>query len=197
MNISGRFAASVFAVLSLAGASVLLAQDSQAAWEPKTNPGAGQKFLERLAGDWDVAKAFFPASGEPIRGKGTCRQHMIHAGRFLESDFVFEGKEGKTTGLGLVGFEPDTGRFTSVWTDSRQTRMSMRRSREPFDGNRIVLYGASLEPSPSGRTTKTVSVLEDGDRRLVHRQYLLAPGAPDRLMMELVMTRTDGGSRDR
>src|SRR5262245_5257029 len=30
-------------------------KDPQAAFEPKSKPGAGQKFLERFVGEWDVA----------------------------------------------------------------------------------------------------------------------------------------------
>src|SRR5690349_12722158 len=100
-------------------------KDPQSSYEPRSGPGAGQKFLEKFAGDWDVVKTFYPRSGgEPARATGECRQKMIHGGRFLESEFVFEQKGAKTNGLGLIGFEPESGKFTSVWTDSRQTRMS-------------------------------------------------------------------------
>src|SRR5262245_1092325 len=95
--------------------------DAQSSYEPRSAPGAGQKFLERLAGDWDVVKTFYPRSGEPARSTGTCKQTMIHEGRFLESQFTFDGASGKTVGLGLIGFEPETGVFTSVWTDPRST----------------------------------------------------------------------------
>ena len=101
-------------------------KDPQANYEARSGPGAGQRFLERLVGDWEVAKVFYPHSGAPARAMGHCRQTMIHGGRFLQSEFVFEQDGTKTTGLGLVGFEPEAGTFTSVWTDSRQTRMSMR-----------------------------------------------------------------------
>jgi len=201
MRNTRRFAAAGPATaLFLAAAAALFGQapsDAQSAWEPRTNPGAGQKFLEKLAGDWEVAKAFYPASGDPVRAKGTCRQRMIHGGRFLQSDFTFESKDGNATGLGLIGFEPENGRFTSVWTDSRQTRMSMRHSRDPFDGKKIVLYSASLDEAPGARASRTETTLEDGGRRLVHRQYAVASGTPDRLMMELVMTRLDGGASAR
>src|SRR5262249_23665561 len=100
------------------------AKDPQSSFEPRSGPGAGQKYLERFVGDWDVEKIFFPRSGEPARSTGECRQKMIHDGRFLQSDFTFEGVNGNTSGMGLIGFEPSTGKFTSVWTDSRQTRMS-------------------------------------------------------------------------
>jgi hypothetical protein len=171
----------------------LLAQkppDPQSSFEPRSGPGAGQKFLEKLAGDWDVVKTFYPRSGEPAKSTGTCRQTMIHEGRFLESQFTFDGPSGKTVGLGLIGFEPETGVFTSVWTDSRSTRMSLRRSEPPFNGEEIVLYGKSLDSEAAGRPrSRTVTRLEDGGRRLVHRQYVPDAEGKERLMMELLMTK--------
>src|SRR5262249_18817921 len=108
------------------------------------------------------AKTFFPVSGEPVRTKGTCRQSMIHDGRFLRSEFVFEGARGTTTGLGIIGFEAETGKFTSAWTDSRSTRFSFRQSEERFDGKEIVLFSKSLgEDGKSGRRSRTVSRLEE------------------------------------
>lgn len=158
--------------------------------EPSSEPGKGQKLLERFVGEWTVVKTFYPRSGEPIRAEGRCRQTMIHDGRFLRSDFIFVEGDKPTTGMGLLGFEPEAGTFTSVWTDSRQTRMSLRRSRDPFDGERIVLYSRSLDgDGKNTRTTKTVSHLEDQDRKLVHRQFAVGPNGEERLMMELVMTR--------
>src|SRR6476646_3716123 len=106
---------------SLAAATCLLMaadppeqkKDPQAAVEPRSGPGSGQKLLERFAGDWDVAKAFYPrGGGEPSRATGRCRQTMIHDGRFLQSEFVFEQAGRKTTGLGLIGFEPESSLFT-------------------------------------------------------------------------------------
>jgi hypothetical protein len=188
------------AVMAVASALLCLAaddppgeaatQDPQAKFEPRSTPGAGQKYLEGFVGDWEVAKAFLPRTGEPNRSKGTCKQSMIQGGRFLQSEFTFGEGDRKTTGVGLIGFEPESGAFTSVWIDSRQTRMSHRRSRDKFDGTQIVLYSASLEPeAKEARRSKTTSRLEDGGKRIVHRQYSLGAGGEERLMMELVMTR--------
>src|SRR3954447_20050204 len=87
-------------------------KDPQSAIEPRSGPGAGQKFLEKFAGAWDVAKTFHPRMGEPVKIKGECVQTMIHGGRFLKSEFTFGEGEAKTTGTGLIGFEPDKGIFT-------------------------------------------------------------------------------------
>ncbi|HYB53721.1 MAG TPA: DUF1579 family protein [Thermoanaerobaculia bacterium] len=184
---------SVLVIFAGLVASAVLGQkppEAQAAYEPRSGPGAGQKFLEKLAGEWDVVKTFYPASGDPARSNGRCVQSMVHGGRFLKSDFVFDGPSGKTTGLGLIGFESESGRFTSVWTDSRSTRMSLRRSDMPFNGEEIVLYGRSLDGEAAGRPrSRTVTHLEDGGRRILHRQYVPGPDGKERLIMELEMTR--------
>jgi Protein of unknown function (DUF1579) len=177
-------------------------KDPQSTFEPRSKPGAGQKFLEKFVGDWTVVKSFFPQKGEPSRTEGECRQTMVQQGRFLQSEFTFQKGDIKTTGLGLIGFEPETGLFTSVWIDSRQTKMSLRASKDKFDGEEIVLYSGSLRDSAGKgdkpRQSRTVTRLEDNGRKIVHRQYNIGQGGEERLVMELMMTRKpplDGPNR--
>jgi hypothetical protein len=168
------------------------AADPQNAYEPRSEPGDGQKFLARMEGEWDVVKTFYPREGKPAVTRGRCTQHMIHGGRFLQSDFVFQDSGGDTTGMGIIGFDPQTRKFTSFWTDSRSTRISVRQSEPDFDGHAIVLFGQSLgnpPPSEAARRSRTTSTLEDSDRRLIHRQVRLAPDGRERPVMQLEMTR--------
>ncbi len=165
-------------------------QDAQNAYEPRTAPGTGQVLLAKFVGDWDVVKTFYPQKGEPVRTSGECVQKMVHEGHFLESDFVFFDKDGgRTTGTGISGFEAKSGRFTTVWYDSRGTTFSMRQSEGPFDGKEIVLYAAAFEPAKPGRRSITRSHLEQDGRILVHRHYLVQEDGKERLMMELLLTR--------
>src|SRR5215212_89274 len=96
-------------------------KDPQQQFEPKAAPGEGQKFLAKMAGEFTVAKTFYPRTpgAEPNKTTGTCKQEMVHDGRFLRSEFAFDGPSGKTTGTGVIGFEPGNGKFTSTWFDSR------------------------------------------------------------------------------
>lgn len=163
-------------------------KDPQSTIEPRSAPGAGQKFLEQFVGDWNVEKSFHPREGSPVTTKGTCRQELIHGGRFLRSEFTFEGANGKSTGTGLIGFEPSTGLFTSVWIDSRSTRLSHRVGAEKFDGKRIVLKGATLGGEP-GRQSKTITNVEDGGQRIIHTQYGQTADGSERIVMKLNMTK--------
>lgn len=129
-NLKSLAALLSLAMLPVGAQAPKTAKDPQSSFEPRSQPGAGQKLLEKFAGDWDVVKTLYLRPGEPIRMTGTCRQTMRHDGRFLQSEFAFEQKGTKTTGLGLIGFEAETGKFTSVWTDSRSTRMSFRQSQD-------------------------------------------------------------------
>ena len=148
--------------------------DAQSSYEPNSRPGAGQKYLEKMVGKWDVSKVFYPREGDPVRSPGECRQSMIQDGKFLQSEFVFQQGGKRSTGQGIIGFEPESGRFTSFWIDSRQTKMSARQSREPFDGTKIVLYSLTLDPqAKESRRSRTVSHFEDDGRKIIHRQYAL------------------------
>ena len=165
-------------------------KDPQSTYEPKSKPGAGQKFLSQFVGDWDVLKSFFPQKGEPARVKGQCKQTMINDGRFLQSDFIFGEGATKTTGVGIIGFETESGLFTSVWVDSRATSMSLRQSKDKFDGKEIVLFSKSLkEGGKAARVSRTVTRLEEDGRKIVHQQYNLGADGQDRLIMELLMKR--------
>ena len=75
-----------------------------------------------------------------------------------------------------------------MWADSRATRMSFRRSKGKFDGKQVVLHGASLGGAEEKRASRTVTKLEDGGKRIVHRQYTSGPDGKERLVMELVLT---------
>jgi len=165
-------------------------KDPQAAFEPKSKPGVGQKFLEKFVGDWDVVKSFYPKSGKPNESKGVCRQTMIHEGRFLLSEFTFGEGDSKTTGTGTIGYEPETGLFTSVWVDSRQTKMSLRQSQDKFNEKEIVLFGKSLKDmGTKGRVSRTQSQLEDDGRKIVHRQFTSNDDGTERIIMQLVLTK--------
>jgi hypothetical protein len=187
----------VLAVIAFSGLAFVGGQppqkkdkDPQSAFEPRSSPGVGQKYLERFVGQWTVVKKFFPRKGDPVESKGECIQTIIHEGRFLQSNFIFFGEAGKTTGQGIIGFETQTGLFTSVWTDSRATRMSFRQSKDAFDGKQIVLYGKTFADADKPATlSKTVSRLDESGNTLVHRQVTIEQGGQERPVMELVLTR--------
>lgn len=172
------------------GSAKTAVKDPQSSYEPRSEPGVGQQYLARMVGDWKVEKTFFPREGQPAVSQGECHQFMIHGGRFLESDFVFHDANGDTTGTGTIGFDAESGKFTSYWIDSRSTRVSLRQSEGAFDGSEIVLLNQTVgDPGPNPRKSRTVSLLDDHDRHLLHRQWSVAADGSERLVMQLDMRR--------
>jgi hypothetical protein len=167
-----------------------LAQQSHKEYEPPTTAGAGQKLLEQITGDFEMTKTFFPAKGEPTVTKGTVKQFMVQGGKFLESDFTFFDPDGsKSTGVGVIGFDAKTNKFTSFWYDSTKTSFSIRQSDGTFDGKTITLWATSLDPDRPGHKSVARMHLEDDGKVLVHRHYSIDDQGNERLVLEWRMTR--------
>ena len=177
-------------------------KDAQSSFEPRSRPGAGQKYLESFVGDWEVVKVFHARAGEPVRTPGTCRQTMIHDGRFLQSEFVFDQGGRKSTGMGLIGFDtrdrPVHQRLDGLPPDADV----LAAEPPPFDGKEIVLFSRTLDEEGKGQgqgqgppPSRTVSRIEAGGLKIVHRQFNAGPDGKERLIMELVMTRKAGATR--
>ena len=169
-------------------------KDFQARYEPPSGPGAGQAYLKTYEGEWAVERNFYPPRGGPVsRATGECTQKMIQDGRFLQSDFTFHQDGKTTTGTGISGFDPQTGLFTTFWFDSRSTRVSIRQSRDPFDGKQVVLYSVSLGGSHGEEhSSRTVSHLEEGGKKLIHQQFNTDAAGKEHVLMELIMARKSG-----
>jgi hypothetical protein len=70
--------------------------------------------------------------------------------------------------------------------------MSIRQSEDKFDGKQIVLVSRTLDAdTKKGRVSRTVTTLEDSDRKVVHRQYTAGDAGKDRIVMELFLTRIE------
>jgi hypothetical protein len=67
--------------------------------------------------------------------------------------------------------------------------MSFRQSEGKFDGKQITLEGKELGAERPARRSKTVTTLEEGGKKIVHRQYAVDAEGAERLVMELVLTR--------
>ena len=131
----------------------------------------------------------------PSRSPGTCRQTMIHDGRFLQSEFVFEQAGRKSTGLGLTGFEPQIGpihhrldRFPPdphvVPPEPRAVRRQTDRLVQP------VVRGSRYHQRP-GAGRLLADRQPDRGQRPADRSSSVQhrPDGKERLIMELVLTR--------
>ena len=168
------------------------AKDPQSSFEPRSGPGKGQALMEKMTGNWNVVKSIFPVGKPPVRTRGTCRQNMVNGGRFLHSQFSFANPTtgAEESGVGVLGYDPQTDQFTSVWIDERSTAFSFRQSETPFDGEQVILVGKSLDPAGApARKSRSVARLENNGDLLLHQQFVPTDTGGERVVMELKMTR--------
>ncbi len=137
------------------------ARDAQASHEPTSAPSEGQRLLGRMAGTFTVTKTFHPRDGgAPTVTHGTCEQRLVHGGRFLRSDFTFDSDAGPVTGTGVIGYDGQSGRFTSFWYDARSTRTSAPAARHASAQRKEI----SASARSSRRTNSSVVMM--GKRRM-------------------------------
>jgi len=73
--------------------------------------------------------------------------------------------------------------------------MSLRQSRERFNGTEIILYSGTLAGGEkASRSSRTVTRLEEDGRKIVHRQYVPTADGKERIIMELLLTRKTGAA---
>jgi len=184
-----RLIAPMLIAASVLAAAVQPPKDPQSSYEPRSTPGLGQKYLQKFVGEWEVQKVFYPATGEPVRAGGECpvddpEWKVLAVGiRLRQGGPEIDGAGNHRVRARVGKIYQFLGRLPSDPHVSAS-------SREPFDGDKIVLYSLSLEPAgKDSRRSKTISRLEDKGGKLVHRQFALGLGGEERLMMELLMTR--------
>ena len=142
-------------VLIIAAGSATGQKDAQKTFEPRSSPGAGQRSSRSSQGTGASRRLFILGRRAQPCG-GQCHQFMIHDGRFLQSDFVFQEGGKKTTGLGIIGFEPESGTFTSFWTNSRRRGCRCGRARNGLTADRSSCT-AGRSTQRQGRTARRQS----------------------------------------
>ncbi|HYV37569.1 MAG TPA: DUF1579 family protein [Gemmataceae bacterium] len=165
------------------------AQDTKATPAPQGGKDmTAKEFMAKLVGDYNVVRVFYGTTPDaPKKMNGTCKQFMSY-NNFLFSEFSFGEGDAKITGLGILGYQEDTGLFISNWLDSRQTKMSIRQSKQKFDGKQIELATGVAKLDKSARTSRTITVFEDDGKKVWHRQWNMV-NDKEQLWMELHMTR--------
>ena len=180
--------------LGMLSAFLLIASESTGQ-DKKADPAKGatgpdgQAFMEKMVGDFNVVRIFYgPTPNDPKKSNGTCKQSLQYGGKFLISDFVFGDGPNKIMGFGAMAYVPETGLFMSTWFDSRQAKMSVRQSKEKFNGKQVELATIPYKLDKSARASRTLTTFEDNGKKLWHRQWNMIDDK-EQLWMELHMTR--------
>jgi len=95
-----------------------------------------KELLKHFAGTWDVEMTF---AGMPP-SKGTETNHLLTHGLVLVTEYRAPMGPGQEfEGHGLMGFNPRTGAWTSVWADSMDPNISINEGTWSADGKTFTV----------------------------------------------------------
>lgn len=159
-------------------------------WASLSKPGASHQLLDVFAGAWDVKITFWsgPKAG-PQDSRGTSLLTWILGNRFLKEDFSGDVLGEGYQGLGLMGYDAASRRFTTVWLDSLNTAMAVQKGKYLPDTNSFELAGEVYDPLLGrSKTTRTQIHISSPDSYTVTMTDT-DPSGRDFKSLEIVYTR--------
>ncbi|MHC4937495.1 MAG: DUF1579 family protein [Planctomycetota bacterium] len=147
----------LFAALCCLGASV----DAQQAQSP----------LAPFVGTFEVSSKFYMQPGQPpMQTKATAVFKEVMGGRFVRQDY--KDPDMGVTGVGYLGYDPRTKRYSSVWMYNMSAKMEFSDGAMDDKGVlRLAGEGRAYEhswPDRKTRVMKSWSVGKDGKRALLY-----------------------------
>ncbi len=122
-------------------------------------PGPEHELLKAFAGDWTVATvASWRGDMKPEESNAKIQSTLIFGGRFLQTELEStmkikmngEEREVPVEGIGFVGYNTFTKKYTQVWIDSNNTQMFISEGTADASG-RVFRYIGSMDEWMSGQ----------------------------------------------
>ena len=159
-------------------------------WASLSKPGASHQLLDVFAGAWDVKITFWSdPKAAPQDSQGSSQLTWILGNRFLKEDFTGDVLGESYQGLGLMGYDAASRRFTTVWLDSLNTAIAMQKGSYLPDTNTFELTGEVYDPLLGRtKTTQTQIHITSKDAYTV-TMIDTAPNGREFKSLEIVYTR--------
>jgi hypothetical protein len=187
-------ALSLFTLLALiaAGTSTQAGDKKKdAGGPPKVERGAEHNFLQSLEGTFDAkVKYYTDPSKAPVETTGVMTRKMILGGNFLQETFKGEFFGSTFNGMGVVGYDANTKKYTNVWFDSMSTSMTQLHGSLDADKKIFTMVGDDIDPNTK-KKMKARDVLKIIGADTQTFEMLRQPdGAPAEIkVMEITYTR--------
>jgi Protein of unknown function (DUF1579) len=100
-------------------------EEMQKAFEKMSTTTAEHETLKQVVGTWNTKTSWWmDPSGQPEVTKGSSVQKTILGGKFIQQDFKGHSMGKPFSGIGYMGFDTVTSKYTSSWIDSMSTGTS-------------------------------------------------------------------------
>lgn len=153
-------------------------------------PGAPQKQLARMAGDWTyTSKAWMAPDQPPTESKGTMHAETLLDGRYVEHHWKGDFMGMTFEGRGTEAYDNITKQYVNTWIDNMGTGI-MNSTGTCDDGARKCTYSGMTSDPMAGKPVPMRSVITwKDDNTFTNEMYGNDPSGKEVKMMEIIATR--------
>ena len=158
-------------------------------------PGEPHKVLANLEGSWTTRTRGWMEPGKPpVESTGTCEQKLILDGHYLQQVYTGDMMGQPFTGINILGYDNQSGKYESVWLDSMSTGIFYFAGPASDEGKTITQECSYDDPIKGPSVWRSVTTIRD-DNALEYAMFITPKGGKEEKMMEMTVARKKAVSR--
>lgn len=158
-------------------------------------PGEHHKVLANLEGIWTTrTRSWMGPDTPPTESTGTCVQKLILDGHYLQQEYAGDMMGKPFTGINLLGYDNQTGKYVSVWLDSMSTGIFYFVGTASADGRTITQECDYDDPIKGPSVWRSVTRIKDANT-LEYEMFITPRGGKEEKMMEMTVDRKEAVAR--
>jgi len=158
-------------------------------------PGEPHKVLAKWEGSWTTRSRGWMEPGKPpVESTGTCEQKLILEGHYLQQVYTGDMVGLPFTGINILGYDNQSGKYESVWLDSMNTGIFYFVGPASRDGRTIMQECSYDDPVKGPSVWRSVTRIKD-DNTLEFEMFITPKGGKEEKMMEMTVSRKEAVAR--
>lgn len=154
-------------------------------------PGEPHKLLGKLEGSWTTtSKGWVEPGKPPVISAGTCEQKLILDGHYLQQVYTGDMMGQPFTGINILGYDNQSGKYESVWLDSMSTGIFYFVGPASRDGRTITQECSYDDPVKGPSVWRTVTRIKD-DNTVEFDMFIKPRRGKEEKMMEMTVARKE------
>ena len=151
-------------------------------------PGEPHKILHQMVGDWETTGTDITNPASPVETKGSAKFESILGGRFVQQKFFGMAHGQKFEGVGMMGYDNQQKKYTSIWIDSMGTGIMNMEGK--FNKKTKTMSEIGHYESPIGKMMfRMETKYESKDHFVVTMFMKMGPKAEEMKSMSIVYKR--------
>jgi hypothetical protein len=154
-------------------------------------PGAEQKHMARMAGDWTfVNKAWMVPGQPPAEAKGTMHAELLMGGRYVEHHWTGNFMGMPFEGRGTDAYDNVAKAYESSWIDNMGTAITHSIGKCDAAMNSCTFHGEVWDPATGKKSTMRSVITWADDNNFRNEMYSADPKSGKEMkVMEIAATR--------